>query len=160
MNVLGSASKLERMIMRRFFRRKLKLDRVFKWMALQCHKMIYAEDVIILNESNVETEEKESGTNLMCVALAPGNPEITRMETRREVIFDGVKRGFARAYDALVEEESEIGRGWAVACEVFPDAILEYDPEQCNGWAEFCAGRGEDPYASYKGARYAASESK
>jgi len=55
-------------------------------------------------------------------------PEVARLEARRDVIFDGVRRGFARAYDALVEDPAERGRGDIVAREYFPDEILEYNP--------------------------------
>ena len=41
----------------------------------------------------------------MPIALPPNSPEVGRLETYREKIFV-VRRGLARAYDALVEDPS------------------------------------------------------
>ena len=65
----------------------------------------------------------------MTIALEPGTEEVSHLETSREAIFEGVRNGFARAYDALVDEPTLRGRGYAVAREYFPDEILDYDPE-------------------------------
>jgi hypothetical protein len=35
-----------------------------------------------------------------------GVPEVKRMETSREVIFDSVRQGFAAAYNALVVDDA------------------------------------------------------
>jgi hypothetical protein len=39
-----------------------------------------------------------------------------------------VRRGFARAYDALVEDPSQRGRGTEIAELMFPEEIKSYDP--------------------------------
>ena len=81
------------------------------------HKLIYAEDVLILNDANRDfsdyaaqgagatcgaTAGATCGARLFAIALPAGSPEVKRMETSREAIFDSVRRGFAAAYDALV----------------------------------------------------------
>ena len=64
----------------------------------------------------------------MAMAMPPGSAEISRLENDRKTIFMGIRRGFARAYDCLVEDPSERGKGAEVAKIVFPDEILDYDP--------------------------------
>jgi len=130
-DVTGKSSTFERMIMRRFFLKKNKLQNIYKYMRSHKHKKLYAEDVITLNEAAKDIERDyldTSSPHLMPIAIEPGHPEISRLETRREAIFEGVRRGFARTYDAFVEDPTERGRGYEVAKEYFPDEILEYDP--------------------------------
>jgi hypothetical protein len=55
-----------------------------------------------------------------------------------------MRSGFARAYDCLVEDPSERGRGEAVAREFFPDEILDYDPLEIEGSDPF-----ESAFAAY-----------
>jgi len=96
----------EKLIMHRFFGRKLGLPELVDWMHRQYHKLVYAEDVLILNEANRDFDdvgEKENkASSLFCVALPPGTPEVKRMETSREAIFNSVRYGFASAFNALV----------------------------------------------------------
>jgi len=40
----------------------------------------------------------------------------------------GVRQGFARAYDALVEDPLKRGHGAEMALKYFPDEILDYNP--------------------------------
>jgi len=87
-----------------------------------------------------------SKPHVLAVALPPGSPEVTRLETGREAIFEGMRRGFARAYDCLVEDPEERGRGAIVAKEYFPDEILEYDPLDIDV-------TDESAYAHYKKTR-------
>ena len=111
--------------------RKNHLREAYDYMRKQYHKKLYAEQVIELNEGARDTERPYSDTSmphLLAVAAPPGSPEVTRLETGREPIFEGVRRGFARCYDALVEDPNERGRGVEIAKQVFPDGILEYDP--------------------------------
>ena len=129
-DVTGKPGIFDRLLMRRFFLRKNKLPGIYSRMRRQEHKKVYAEDVIVLNEA--ATSERNyrdtSSPHLLPIALPPGSPEITRLETDRKTILEGVRRGFARAYDALVEDPKERGRGVIVAKECFPDVILNYDP--------------------------------
>jgi len=130
-DVTGKSSIFERMIMRRFFLRKNKLENIYKYMRSHRHKKQYAEDVITLNEAAKDYDRDhldKSAPHLMPIAIAPGFPEISRLETRREEIFEGVRRGFARTYDAFVEDPNERGRGYEVAKQYFPDEILNYNP--------------------------------
>eukprot|EP00550_Attheya_septentrionalis_P010558 CAMPEP_0198304864 /NCGR_PEP_ID=MMETSP1449-20131203/57614_1 /TAXON_ID=420275 /ORGANISM="Attheya septentrionalis, Strain CCMP2084" /LENGTH=681 /DNA_ID=CAMNT_0044007393 /DNA_START=179 /DNA_END=2225 /DNA_ORIENTATION=- len=135
-DVTGKTSIFERMILRRFFLKKNKLRNIYKRLRSHLHKKLYAEDVIILNEAAKDTRDYRNASStdpqLMAIAVGPGFPEVTRLEVGRGPIFDGVRRGFARAYDALVEDPSERGRGHIVAREYFPDAILDYDPTEID----------------------------
>jgi predicted acylesterase/phospholipase RssA len=129
-DVTGGSSFFEKLIFRRFFLRKNKLPNMYQRMTRFLHKKLYAENVIELNEGvkSDRDHRDNSSLHLMAVALPPGSEEVTRLETRRAAIFEGVRRGFARAYDALVEDPRERGRGYVVAREYFPDEILDYDP--------------------------------
>jgi len=129
-DVTGKGSVFESLIFRRFFLRKNRLPRMYQRLKKQLHKKLYAEDVIRLNdEANSQRDYKDtSKPHLMAMALPPGSEEIGRLETGRQAIFEGMRRGFARAYDALVEDPAERGRGAIVAKEYFPDEIMDYDP--------------------------------
>jgi len=126
----GKSSIFERLIFKRFFLKKNKLSNMYKRVRMHLHKYVYGKSVIELNE--VARSDRDyndlSEPHLMALALPPGSEEVTRLETGREAIFEGVRRGFARAYDALVEDPAERGRGAIVAKQYFPDEILEYDP--------------------------------
>lgn len=133
-DVTGKVSVFEKMISRRFFLRKNNLPNIFERMSKQLHKKLYARDVLELNEE-AYSERKYNDTSqphLLAVAAPPGSPEVNRLEVGRETIFEGMRRGFARAYDCLVEDPAERGRGVEVAKEFFPDEILEYDPLDIN----------------------------
>ncbi|GMH83696.1 hypothetical protein TL16_g09687 [Triparma laevis f. inornata] len=147
-NVLKKQGKIERMIMRKYFKNKLKAKRVYDYVKRQRHKRIYAEDVILLNKKNKEVERFEGEASILTVALAKGEKEIGRSEIGREEIFNGVRKGFAAAYDALVFEEEEVGKGWEVACRVFPDEILSsYDCKECGmNWEKWNLNLGKDPF--------------
>ena len=127
-DVTGKTSIFEKLIFWRFFRRKNKLPDIHKYMTTHQQKKVYAEMVIELNEASKGKGDKQ----MMAIAVPPGSKEVTRLETRREEIFDGVRRGFARAYDVLVEDTNERGRGAEVARQVLPDEILDYDPLQID----------------------------
>jgi predicted acylesterase/phospholipase RssA len=134
-DVTGKTSIFERMILHRYFQRKNKLPRIFDYMRKGLHKMLYAQDVLTLNDKAKDMSREFtdiSDPHIMTIAVPPGSPEIGRLESRRLVIFDGVRRGFARAYDALVEDPKERGKGNEVARRFFPDEILNYDPQQIS----------------------------
>lgn len=152
-DVTGKSSIFERMIFRRFFKRKNNLPRILDYMNKGLHKMLYAKDVLALNEMANDFDRAYTDTtkpHVLTVAVPPGSPEVARLEARRSVIFDGVRRGFARAYDALVEDPAERGRGEAVARQYFPDEILEYDPmvissKHKSAFQVHLEAKGEDP---------------
>ena len=122
-DVSGKTSIFEKLIFHRFFRRKNKLRHIYDYMRSQGHKKLYAKQIIELNDAS--NDEK---SNMIAIAVPPGSPEVPRLETGREAIFEGVRRGFARAYDCLVEDPNERGRGAIVAKQLLPDEILDYDP--------------------------------
>ena len=134
-DVTGKSSLFEKLIMRRFFKRKNQLPRIYQYMRKQFHKKVYAEDVLFLNSKALDMDREVSDTSsahIATVALPSGSEEITRLEIERRAIFEGVRRGFARAYDALVEDTSERGMGETVAKMYFPDEILDYDPNEID----------------------------
>lgn len=98
---------MEKLIMLRFFAKKLKMQSILSWMSNQLHKLVYAEDILRLNEANRKFDDKGAEPKLFCVALPPGVPEVKRFETSRRVIFENVRDGFAAAYDALVIDPSQ-----------------------------------------------------
>ena len=130
-DVTGKPSFFEKLIFRRFFMRKNKLPKAYRHLLDYKHKLIYGRDVLAMNEMAHDFDRDYTDTSkphVLTVALPPGSPEVGRLETGREAIFEGVRRGFARAYDALVEDPGERGRGAEIAKEYFPDEILNYDP--------------------------------
>jgi predicted acylesterase/phospholipase RssA len=127
----------ESLILRRFFRRKNKLPDMFQKLQIeQHHQRKYAESILELNaraqpQSTVGQEDSSDNVHrrhTMTIALEPGTEAVSHLETSREAIFEGVRRGFARAYDALVYDPTHRGRGYEVAMKCFPDEILDYDP--------------------------------
>jgi predicted acylesterase/phospholipase RssA len=130
-DVTGKSSIFEKLIIRRFLLRKNRLRKAYEYMKRHLHKKRYAEQVIELNEGASDVHRPYSDTSrphLLPIAVPPGSPEVPKLETGREAIFEGVRRGFARCYDALVEDPNERGRGAELARKVFPDDILLYDP--------------------------------
>jgi predicted acylesterase/phospholipase RssA len=134
-DVTGKSSIFTRFITKRFFLRKNKLPSAFQHMRKFFHKKVYAKQVIELNEAAKDVERSYddlSKPHIMTCAIPPGSPGVARLETGRKEIFDGVRRGFARAYDALVEDPNERGRGAIVAAQCLPDEILDYDPTEID----------------------------
>lgn len=127
-SVIKKVGFVERLIMYRFFIRKLKMPDVFSWMINQMHKLVYAEDILFLNEANRKFDETSQEPKVYCVALPEGTPEVKRFETSRQVIFESVRSGFAAAYDALVEDPAQRGEGAEVAKTVYPDSIMDQMP--------------------------------
>ena len=138
-DVTGKTSLFEKLIVRRFLLRKNSLRKAYEYMKKQLHKKLYAEQVIELNQGANDISRPYSDTSkphLLPIAAAPDSKEVTKLETGREAIFRGVRCGFARAFDALVEDPNHRGRGMAIAEQVFPDEILNYDPLQFTSTTE------------------------
>jgi predicted patatin/cPLA2 family phospholipase len=118
------------MIFKRYFLKKNHLPGMYKRSQTeQRHQRVYAKTILELNNranSPPPSDSKEHQT--MTIALEPGSDEVSHLEITREGIFKGVRQGFARAYDALVEDPDKRGRGEEMALLYFPDEILEYDP--------------------------------
>ena len=117
-------------IYKRYFLKKNYLPRMYKRSQTeQRHQRVYAKTILELNKranSPPPSDSKEDQT--MTIALEPGSDDVSHLETTREGIFKGVRQGFARAYDALVEDPAMRGRGKEMALLYFPDEILDYDP--------------------------------
>ena len=118
---------MEKMIMVRFFGRKQSMPNLVAWMNNQYHKLVYAEDMLVLNDANRDFTDARK-TKLFCVAVPKGTAEVKRFETSRSVIFGSVREGFAAAYDALVIDQQMKGRGMEIAKEIWPDSILDQEP--------------------------------
>ena len=117
-------------IFKRYFLKKNHLPGMYKRAQTeQRHQRLYAKTILELNKranSPPPIDSKDDQT--MTIALEPGSEEVNHLETTREGIFQGVRQGFARAYDALVEDPALRGRGQEMALKYFPDEILKYDP--------------------------------
>eukprot|EP00638_Chattonella_subsalsa_P001984 CAMPEP_0117763150 /NCGR_PEP_ID=MMETSP0947-20121206/18440_1 /TAXON_ID=44440 /ORGANISM="Chattonella subsalsa, Strain CCMP2191" /LENGTH=494 /DNA_ID=CAMNT_0005584749 /DNA_START=196 /DNA_END=1680 /DNA_ORIENTATION=- len=138
LNVCGSKSALERLIMRRYFRRKNRLPSMYKYMKALGHKEIYSEDMLILNEAASlweSTSQEKEQPQILPISLQQGIDEIGRLERGREAIFEGVRNGFVHAHEILKavkcgpSEEytvdlEKLSDGWSAAKRVFPDDIL------------------------------------
>eukprot|EP01033_Poteriospumella_lacustris_P004175 gene4175-2975_t len=120
-SVTAKMSTIEKMIMRRFFGRKLKLPRVMRWMLNQYHKLVYAEDILRINAENRDFESPQ----LYGIALPSGCKEVSRTDSDRALILQNVKMGFSAAYDALVPEASMRGEGVRIANEIWPASVGE-----------------------------------
>jgi len=151
-DVTGKSSIFERLIFRRFFLRKNKLRNMYNYMRRHGHKKKYAEDVIKLNDASKDQRDYRdtSKPHILTIAVPPGSPEVARLETRRPAIFDGVRRGFARAFDALVEDPSQRGKGEDTSKKYFPEQIMDYDPLEIDSKTESAFSQhlksiGDDP---------------
>lgn len=127
-DVIGKGKSIgEKLVWSRFFLRKNKLPKIYKRLTKQLHKKLYAKNVLELNEAAKESPSSRLPPTLT-VAIPGSIAEVPRLEVGREAIFEGVRDGFARAYDALVEDPSLRGKGYIAAKQYFPDEILDYDP--------------------------------
>jgi predicted acylesterase/phospholipase RssA len=143
-DVIGKGGSIgEKLVWSRFFRRKNTLPHMYNRLTQQLHKRLYARNVLELNAAAKDCSSSTLPPTLT-IALPPGQDEIPRLETSREVIFEGVRQGFARAYDTLVEDPKERGRGYEVASSFFPDEILEYSPDMVNNNNSHQGGSDDD----------------
>jgi len=118
------------MIFKRYFLKKNHLPGIYKRSQTeQRHQRVYANTILELNaRANFPPPSSSNEHQTMTIALEPNSDEVSHLETTREGIFNGVRQGFARAYDALVEDPTLRGKGKEMALVYFPDEILEYDP--------------------------------
>jgi predicted acylesterase/phospholipase RssA len=150
-DVVGKGGSIgEKLVWSRFFLRKNKLPRMYERLTQQLHKRLYARNVLELNvAANSPASSRLPPT--LTVALPPSQKEIARLETSREVIFEGVRQGFARAFDTLVEDPKERGRGYEVATSFFPDEILQYSPEKLRREGDDATGSAFATYLAESG---------
>lgn len=122
------------MIFKRYFLKKNHLPGMYKRSQTeQRHQRVYARTILELNDRANSPPSSDSGEHqTMTIAPEPGSEEVSHLETTREGVFKGVRQGFARAYDALVEDPGMRGRGKEMALVYFPDEILEYDPNDAR----------------------------
>lgn len=134
--VIGKGGSIgEKLVWSRFFLRKNKLPKIYRRLRRQAHKRLYAKNILELNEAATKEDDgldcnSSSLPPTLTIAIPPGIDEITRLETNREAIFEGVRNGFARAYDTLVEDPNDRGNGCEIAKLYFPDEILDYSPQE------------------------------
>ena len=127
-DVIGKGGSIgERLTWKRFLLKKNKLPNIFRYLCQQRHKRLYSRSVLALNEASRPDNESPLPPTLT-VALSEEHSEIARLESRREEIFEGVRHGFARAHDSLVEDPLQRGKGYEIATRFFPDEILDYSP--------------------------------
>jgi len=121
-------------IFKRYFLKKNHLPGMYKRSQTeQRHQRVYAKTILELNErANSPPSYDSSEDQTMTIALEPGSDEVSHLETTREGIFKGVRQGFARAYDALVEDPAMRGKGKEMAMVYFPDEILDYNPNDAR----------------------------
>ena len=117
-------------IFKRYFLKKNHLPGMYKRADIeQRHQRVYANTILELNKRvNSPPPSDSNEDQTMTIALEPGSEDVSHLETTREGIFKGVRQGFARAYDALVEDPAMRGKGKEMALLYFPDEILDYDP--------------------------------
>ena len=133
-DVTGKGGIFEKLIAHRTFKRKNRLPHMYERLKRHLHKFVYAQDILLLNQEAHSTRDYRdlSQPHLLAIAGPPGMPEVKRLEVGREAIFEGIRNGFARAYDCLVEDPALRGQGALVAERFFPDEILDYHPLDVN----------------------------
>jgi hypothetical protein len=62
----------EKLIMYRFFKRKLDMPDILSWMKNHMHKLVYAEDMLFLNQENRNFDSNTPSPKVFCVALPKG----------------------------------------------------------------------------------------
>jgi len=70
--VIKKLGLMEKLIMYRFFKRKLDMPDILSWMLNQLNKLVYAEDMLFLNKENRNFDESSPGPKTFCVALPIG----------------------------------------------------------------------------------------
>ncbi|CAM9223266.1 unnamed protein product [Discosporangium mesarthrocarpum] len=131
-NLVGKPKLAEKMIMRRFFKRKNKMADPYYYMKHGGHKNLYAKAVLTLNKGARATAEDE-GPYLLPLSLSEMEGEVPRLERGRAEILTGVRKGYQHAHDVLKrttpEDPTSSIDGWQAAMMMFPDSILEADAD-------------------------------
>ncbi len=134
-NVIVKSKLAEKLIMRRFFKKKYGAVEAYDYMKAGGHKKVYADAVLELNAKARATAVSSNGPFLLPVSLSAGLPTVARLERTREGILEGVRRGYQHAYRILqsctVPEGSQDNHivsqedSWEEAMNAFPNEILE-----------------------------------
>ncbi len=148
-DVIGKGGSLgEKLVWSRFFLRKNKLPRIYERLTKQLHKKLYAKNVLELNEAAIDSPSSKLPPTLT-IAIPESIEEVPRLEVGREAIFEGVRDGFARAYDTLVEDPTLRGKGYEAAKQYFPDEILDYDPHEILALQKELGYEGKSAFETY-----------
>jgi len=166
---LVSTSKVGKLMTQRYFGRKLGKDRIADYMVSNKNRIRYVEDILRLNRATKQpplhartpgafkphltlSDEETSPDpveaefpHALAVAMPGSHAEVTKVEQSRRAVFDGVRAGFACAYDVLTDPGGEATGGDGVkpleataggraALEIFPDSLLD-SPEDPVGVA-------------------------
>jgi predicted acylesterase/phospholipase RssA len=135
-NVIAATKLPERLIMRRFFKRKYGDVDAYEYMKKAGHKQVYAEDILALNEG-ARARAGSRGPFLLPLSLSKGSAQVGRLERTREGILEGVRTGYQHAHDILrrCSDDDKLSHmnGWDAACSCFPNEILEHDHDP---WAQ------------------------
>ncbi|CAN0246505.1 unnamed protein product, partial [Ectocarpus fasciculatus] len=91
--LLGKPKIVERLIARRFFKRKSKDPDSYAFLKSSGHKRLYAESVLTLNEA-AAAKSGDAGPFLMPMCLPAPEPEVGRLERDRANILEGVRKGY------------------------------------------------------------------
>uniref|UniRef100_A0A0G4ICC8 PNPLA domain-containing protein n=1 Tax=Chromera velia CCMP2878 TaxID=1169474 RepID=A0A0G4ICC8_9ALVE len=119
LKVTGKMKLMERLIMRRFWKQKNSMERMYEYMKAGGHKKIYAEDVLRLNE-------------------ASGNPEAWAERVRRDLVegekaeLGGKKEGDDKGENSSGEEDEDLEKQgdqglFAIALDDTHDEITRYE---------------------------------
>eukprot|EP00531_Pseudo-nitzschia_arenysensis_P018085 CAMPEP_0116135554 /NCGR_PEP_ID=MMETSP0329-20121206/11249_1 /TAXON_ID=697910 /ORGANISM="Pseudo-nitzschia arenysensis, Strain B593" /LENGTH=574 /DNA_ID=CAMNT_0003630355 /DNA_START=161 /DNA_END=1885 /DNA_ORIENTATION=+ len=148
-DVIGKGGSLgEKLVWSRFFLRKNKLSKIYERLTKQLHKRLYAKNVLELNEAAKLSPDSKLPPTLT-IAIPATIPEVPRLEVGRKAIFEGVRDGFARAYDTLVEDPALRGKGYEMAKQYFPDEILDYDPHEMLALQKQLGQEGKSAFETY-----------
>jgi predicted patatin/cPLA2 family phospholipase len=158
-NLVGT-SKVGNKMTKRYFGRKLGKDRIVDYMVNSRNRIRYIEDILRLNHAtkNPSSKERTPGAfkpvltlsdeesglhpveaefpHALAIAMPASHKEVTKVEQARATVFEGVRAGFACAYDVLMDPGGELTGGDGVkpleetaggraAMETFPDSLLE-----------------------------------
>eukprot|EP01035_Chromulina_nebulosa_P019631 gene19631-25542_t len=123
---------IEKLIIKRYFGRKLKLPSIVNWMLNQYHKLVYAEDILLLNQANnyITTSGNETLyqqfdlSYIHTIALPEDVQEVKRMETNASILLENVRLGFAAAYKSLQIDNNLKNDGYNIAMRIWPDSTL------------------------------------
>lgn len=96
-------------------------------LAAPCVQVLYAEDVLRLNEGIRGEGAGAPPPHLLPIALQQGErgPAVDNLQTDAAELFHAVRCGFARAYEILRPPDAPFADGWSAALAAFPDEIIQ-----------------------------------
>ncbi|CAM9132507.1 unnamed protein product, partial [Ectocarpus fasciculatus] len=117
----------QKLIVNRYFGGKF--PNLLEWMQKQMNLLVLAEDMLILNEANAGdycsvSGHKGEGAVICSIALPEGATGVRRLELSQQKLFNGVRDGYAAAYDVMSNLENS-GNGTLRAMVLWPDTLLQ-----------------------------------